>query len=132
MMQTEDTKNTDSDSDEYLTLQAALDYLGVKRATLYNYVKTDKLKRYHAGVGNHPLFKASEVQALTKIDAITDSAGGDEEVFMNVEEVMTFLNIKKPTVYKYVANGKLTSYQSAVGKRSLFKRTQVEDLAQIR
>lgn len=52
--------------------------------------------------------------------------------YMTVKEVMEFLKIARPTVYKYVSNGKLKVYHSGVGRRALFSRAEVEKMAEVR
>jgi len=48
--------------------------------------------------------------------------------FLTTKEVMAFLGIARPTIYKYVSEEKLTIYHSEIGNRSLFKRSEVEKL----
>src|SRR6478672_6160579 len=54
-----------------------------------------------------------------------------QDGFLTVGEVQERLNIARPTVYKYVKEGRLKLYHSGVGRASLFKREEVDRLAEI-
>lgn len=55
-----------------------------------------------------------------------------DKEYLTVKEVMDILSIARPTVYKYIKEGKLTVYQNGVGNRNFFKREEVEELNKIR
>jgi predicted site-specific integrase-resolvase len=52
---------------DYLTLQEAMQYLNVSRATIFNYVKRGLIKRYERQVPHEILYKKSELENLKMI-----------------------------------------------------------------
>lgn len=52
---------------EYLTIKEACEYLGVSRATLFNYVKRKLIHKYEQTVPRQILYKKSELDSLKEI-----------------------------------------------------------------
>ena len=55
------------DEKEYLTLQEAMRYLGVSRATIFNYVKRKLINRYEREAPREILYRKSELDKLRQI-----------------------------------------------------------------
>ena len=51
----------------FLTTEEAQAYLGVKRPTLYKYIRLGRLRVYKSGVGYRSYFKQSELDELKAI-----------------------------------------------------------------
>lgn len=56
----------------------------------------------------------------------------DEKEFLTSEQAQEYLGVKRPTLYKYIKQGKLTVYKSGVGYRSYFSKAELDDLKQIK
>ncbi len=52
---------------EYLTLREAMKYLGVSRATIFNYVKRRQINKYEREAPREILYKKSELDKLKQI-----------------------------------------------------------------
>ena len=55
----------------------------------------------------------------------------DGEVYLDGEEAVALLGVKKATLYAYVSRGVLKSYRQAVGRRRLYLQSEVETLCAI-
>ena len=53
--------------EDFLTSEEAQAYLGVKRPTLYKYIRLGRLRVYKSGVGYRSYFKQSELDELKAI-----------------------------------------------------------------
>lgn len=70
----------------YLDYEEAADYLGIKRATLYNYITALKIQTHKFRLDRKRYLAIADVQ---RIDEIMDSpwlAGPDEEASQRAEE----------------------------------------------
>lgn len=56
----------------------------------------------------------------------------DASEFLTSEQAQEYLGVKRPTLYKYIKQGKLRVYKSGVGYRSYFLKAELDDLKQIR
>ena len=52
---------------EFLTVQEAMQFLGVSRATLDSYARDGKVKRYEQGAPKRTMYKREELAALKQI-----------------------------------------------------------------
>lgn len=55
----------------------------------------------------------------------------DGEVYLDGEEVVALLGVKKATLYAYVSRGVLKSYRQGVGRRRLYLQSEIETLCAI-
>lgn len=55
----------------------------------------------------------------------------DGDVYLDVDEAVTLLGVKKATLYTYVSRGVLKSYRQAVGRRRLYRQADIEALCAI-
>lgn len=55
----------------------------------------------------------------------------DGESYLDVDEVIALLGVKRATLYSYVSRGVLRSYRQAVGRRRLYRRADVAALCAI-
>ena len=56
----------------------------------------------------------------------------NREDFLTSEEAQAYLGVKRPTLYKYIKQGKLKVYKSGVGYRSYFRKEELDALKEIR
>ena len=59
--------------EQYLSVDEAVELLGVKRATLYAYVSRGVLTSYRLGVGRHRLYRQADIEALLAVRSDTPS-----------------------------------------------------------
>lgn len=52
--------------------------------------------------------------------------------YLEVDEAAGLLGVKKATLYAYVSRGLLHSFRQAVGRRRLYRRSDVESLREVR
>lgn len=53
------------------------------------------------------------------------------EIYLDGDEVAALLGVKKATLYAYVSRGVLESHRQAVGRRRLYRKSDVERLRAI-
>ena len=56
----------------------------------------------------------------------------DSVEYLDVDEAAALLSVKKATLYAYVSRRLLRSYRHGVGRKRLYRRTDVEALRTIR
>jgi citrate synthase len=61
---------------------------------------------------------------------MTQTIAGVE--YLDVDEAAGLLGVKKATLYAYVSRGLLRSYRQEVGRKRLYRRTDIESLRTIR
>lgn len=52
----------------------------------------------------------------------------DGEAFLDANEAIALLGVKRATLYAYVSRGILRSYKQRVGRQRLYKRSDVDSL----
>lgn len=52
--------------------------------------------------------------------------------YLDVDEAVALLGVKKATLYAYVSRGVLRSYRQQVGRKRLYRRADVEALRAVR
>lgn len=52
--------------------------------------------------------------------------------YLDVDEVVALLGVKKATLYAYVSRGVLQSYRQVIGRKRLYRRDEVERLCALR
>ena len=52
--------------------------------------------------------------------------------YLDVGEAAALLSVKKATLYAYVSRGVLGSFRQGVGRRRLYRRTEIEALREVR
>ncbi len=50
--------------EEFLTLEAAAEVLGIAKRTVFHYIRNGKLTGYRSGVGNRTVVRREDVEAL--------------------------------------------------------------------
>ena len=61
---------------------------------------------------------------------MTQTIAGVE--YLDVDEASGLLGVKKATLYAYVSRGVLRSYRQEVGRKRLYRRSEIEALRQVR
>ena len=56
----------------------------------------------------------------------------DGEEYLDVDEAIQLLRVKRATLYTYVSRHILQSYKQRVGRQRLYKRSEVEALLAVR
>ncbi len=56
----------------------------------------------------------------------------DGETFLDANEAIAMLGVKRATLYAYVSRKLLSSYKQGVGRQRLYKRSEIEALLTIR
>ncbi|HNP71415.1 MAG TPA: helix-turn-helix domain-containing protein [Kouleothrix sp.] len=52
--------------------------------------------------------------------------------YLDGDEAVALLGVKKATLYAYVSRGLLSSFRQAIGRRRLYRRDAVETLRELR
>lgn len=52
--------------------------------------------------------------------------------YLDGDEAVALLGVKKATLYAYVSRGLLSSFRQAVGRRRLYRRDEVATLCEVR
>ena len=71
---------------DYLTVDEAVELLGVKKATLYSYVSRGILKSYKQGIRRQRLYKRDELEALLTVRPGEDETTDDEQRLPRADE----------------------------------------------
>ena len=56
----------------------------------------------------------------------------DDVEYLEVDEAAALLGVKKATIYAYVSRGVFVSFRQGIGRKRLYRRTEIEALRETR
>jgi len=101
------------EEEEFLTTKEVAELLRIRPSSIYNLVKSGRLKRYPIG---RLRFRRTAVEHLMK-----------ERELLTVDEAANLLLVHTSTIHHMVREGRLKAY--LMGKRLRFKREDINALA---
>jgi len=101
------------EEEEFLTVKEVAELLRMRPGSIYNLVKSGRLKRYPIG---RLRFRRTAVEQLMK-----------ERELLTVDEAANLLLVHTSTIHHMVREGRLKAY--LMGKRLRFKREDINALA---